>query len=117
MPAKAKQSKVAARKAVRTQLAQAASNNNKVQQSKANAAQTAQPGVIGSIIALLVDAKHKSTHYTFAYMHEQLQAQHPSRRASGLAITLRAQLSRLPVEKDVLISKQRDGRITKYAAA
>jgi hypothetical protein len=60
MPAKAKQSKVAARKAVRTQLAQAASNNNKVQQSKANAAQTAQPGVIGSIIALLVDAKPRA---------------------------------------------------------
>lgn len=76
-----------------------------------------QPGVIKSIMDLLTKAKQSKKPITASGILEQLTKQFPDRKAEGMMVTVRAQLSRLPSEKEFAISKKRDGRVTLYAAA
>lgn len=84
---------------------------------KATAVVGTQPGVIKSIMECLTNAKAKKQRVTAAQIVEQLTKQFPEREASGMLITVRAQLSRLPSEKKFEISKVRDGRVVTYQAA
>lgn len=92
------------------QLAQAA-------HSKAAAHSTAQPGVIASIMQQLVAARKAKAPVTAAQILDVLCKQFAQRERSGMLITVRAQLSRLPRERDFAISKTRDGKFVRYAAS
>jgi hypothetical protein len=85
--------------------------------SKTNAAKTAQPGIIATIMETLVKAKEKKGVVTVNDILDTLVKNFPSRDRASMAITVRAQLSRLPREKDFDIKKVRDGRTVSYAAA
>jgi hypothetical protein len=84
--------------------------------AKANATTTAQPGIIASIITQLTEAKAKKKPVTVAGILDTLQKQFPDRKREGMQITVRAQLSRLPDERDFAISKKREGRHVTYMA-
>jgi hypothetical protein len=86
-------------------------------QSKANAKKTAQPGIISSIMSCLTEAKASKKFLTAGEIHQKLVKQFPDREATGMMVTVRAQLSRLPNEKDFAITKKRDGRVVTYSAA
>jgi hypothetical protein len=73
-------------------------------------------GVIASIIALLNDAKRDGTYLSQEEIVRALAAKFPDRDASGMEITVRAQLSRLPRERGFPIAKIKMGRSVKYAA-
>jgi hypothetical protein len=85
--------------------------------SKANAKKTAQPGIIASIMQCLTDAKSAKKPLTAGEIHQKLTKLFPDREATGMMVTVRAQLSRLPNEKDFAITKKRDGRVVTYSAA
>ena len=91
--------------------------SSKAKSSKKTAVVGTQPGVIKSIMECLTNAKAKKQRVTAAQIVEQLAKQFPDREASGMLITVRAQLSRLPSEKKFEISKMRDGRVVTYQAA
>lgn len=82
-----------------------------------NADKTAQPGIIASIIEALDAAKKTKSMLTVDEIVEKLHKQFPNRPITGMATTVRAQLSRLPSEKEFKIKKLRDGRHVRYAAA
>lgn len=83
----------------------------------ANAETTAQPGIISNIMTILIDAKEAGTPMTTHEILEKLVKAFPDRPAAGMMVTVRAQLSRLPEQKKFKISKIRDGRNMRYAAA
>ena len=85
--------------------------------SKANAEQTAQPGVIATIISCLESAKKHKKLVTSGEILDVLCKTFPQRKREGMIITVRAQLSRIPEEKGIKITKVRDGRVVRYAAA
>ena len=87
--------------------------------TKANANRTAQPGVIGSICDLLTAARDNNSPCEYSKLLIDLHKLHSDRAITGLAITLRAQLSRLPKQRGFGIDKFKyDGyRETYYAAA
>jgi hypothetical protein len=89
----------------------------KAKVSKANADTTAQPGVISTIMTLLTKAKASKKPVTSGELLDSLAKAFPDRKREGMIITVRAQLSRLPNEKDFAITKVRDGRVVRYAAA
>lgn len=89
----------------------------KAERVKANAHTTAQPGIIASIMHQLTAAKTKKQPVTAQQILAALSKQFPQRTPAGMLVTVRAQLSRLPDEKDFAIAKQRDGRVVKYSAA
>ncbi len=82
-----------------------------------NAESTAQPGIISSIMTCLIEAKEKGTPLLAQEILERLVAQFPDRAPEGMMVTIRAQLSRLPTQKKFAISKIRDGKNMRYAAA
>jgi hypothetical protein len=85
--------------------------------SKQNAETTAQPGIIAEIVTTLKKAKENGKPVTSKQILDHLAKKFPDREASGMMITVRAQLSRLPREKDLKIKKHREGRVVTYAAA
>lgn len=85
--------------------------------AKANADKTAQPGVISGIITVLGTAKTQKKMLTVAEITQELVKMFPERPEAGMTTTVRAQLSRLPRERDFVITKTRDGREMRYAAA
>lgn len=109
-PLVSKKIKKAARKNV-------SASSAKVLATQANAEKTAQPGIIAHLMGALVTAKEKKVMMTVDEIVQQLVKKFPDREATGMQTTVRAQLSRLPKEKDFAINKQRDGRVVRYAAA
>lgn len=85
--------------------------------TKANAHTTAQPGIISSICNQLIAAKKAKQPVTAQQLLASLSKQFPTRTPAGMLVTVRAQLSRLPRERDFAITKTRDGRVVKYSAA
>lgn len=85
--------------------------------SAAHAEQSAQPGVIASIMETLAHAKATEAMLTVNEIVGILQKKFPTRTAEGMTITVRSQLSRLPREKEFKVRKLRDGRVVRYAAA
>lgn len=90
---------------------------HKAAHSKAAAHSTAQPGIIASIMQQLIAARKAKSPVTAAQLLDTLCKQFPQRERSGMLITVRAQLSRLPNERDFAISKTRDGKFVRYAAS
>lgn len=82
-----------------------------------NAESTAQPGIISTIMTALIDAKTANSPLTTAEILAHLVKQFPERPSEGMLTTVRAQLSRLPVQKKFKITKIRDGKNMRYAAA
>lgn len=82
-----------------------------------NAESTAQPGIISTIMTTLIDAKAANTPLTTDEILHHLVQSFPERPAAGMMVTIRAQLSRLPVQKKFAITKIRDGKKMRYAAA
>lgn len=78
---------------------------------------TAQPGVIKLIMDTLTDAKKHKKGVTAGDILAKLTKAFPERQATGMMITVRAQLSRLPKERDFDIVKERDGQVVRYRAA
>lgn len=85
--------------------------------AKANASSTAQPGIIASIINCLTEAKAAKTMLTVEEIVAKLTKLFPERNPTGMTTTVRAQLSRLPHEKEFQIRSLRDGRRVRYVAA
>lgn len=84
---------------------------------KENATKTAQPGIIAGIINCLSDCKKAKAMMTVEEIVAVLHKQFPDRPIAGMTTTVRAQLSRLPKEKDFAIKSKRDGRRVRYMAA
>lgn len=108
MPTKTKK-----RTAVKAADAKRSTANN----SKANAQRTAQPGIIAALMHTLCDVRDAKRTITAAELLAKLSKQFASRPVGGLQTTMRAQLSRLPSERNFGIVKTRDGVYTQYAAA
>ena len=85
--------------------------------AQANADKTAQPGVIAAICTTLSDAKKSKDMLTVTMIVAKLSKIFPDRPEAGMTTTVRAQLSRLPREREFMITKTRDGREMRYAAA
>jgi hypothetical protein len=66
-----------------------------------------KPGVIATLMSLLTAAKKTNKPRTAQELTDALAKAFPDREASGMAVTVRAQLSRLPSEKDFDIVKLR----------
>ena len=90
--------------------------------SKANAERTAQPGIIAHIMNVLIAARDKKKPVTFAVVLASCEKAFPSRTATGMSVTVRAQLSRLPKQRRFPIVKSfgnaanGDSRTRFYAA-
>lgn len=76
-----------------------------------------RPGVISAIQDILEAARDKGKPLTVEQILSKLTRKFPDRDESGMEITVRAQLSRLPKEKKFAIDKTREDRYTRYAAA
>lgn len=74
--------------------------------SKANANKTAQPGIIAAIMSMLCDARDAKKPITVNGMLDKLETKF-ARPRSGMQVTVRAQLSRLPNERKFGIVKVR----------
>jgi hypothetical protein len=85
--------------------------------SKSNAQKTAQPGIIASIMQQLTAAKTSKKAVTVNDILNTLHKQFPTRYVQGMHVTVRAQLSRLPNERDFAITKVRKGRTVYYSAS
>lgn len=89
------------------------------EQSKLDANRTAQPGIISAIMHMLCDARDNKKPTTSAVMLDSLHKKFATRAVGGLQTTLRAQLSRLPHERNFGIVKARaeSGVVVYYSAA
>lgn len=85
--------------------------------SAASAERTAQPGIIATIMHLLCDARDAKRTTTSNEMLAELHKRFSGRAVGGLQTTLRAQLSRLPNERNFGISKTRDSGVVMHYAA
>jgi hypothetical protein len=83
----------------------------------ANAQRNAQPGIIATIMQILLKAKDTKKPATVNEILDMLAKKFPDRPREHMAVTVRAQLHRLPDQKDFPIEKIRDGREMRYAAA
>jgi hypothetical protein len=90
---------------------------SKVTASSHNATSTAQPGIIATIMQILLNAKQTKKPVSAAQIIAQLSKQFPQRAVSGMGITVRAQLSRLPREKQFAIVRDKSANVTTYSAA
>lgn len=97
--------------------AQVLANDERTVQSRLNAETTAQPGIIADIMSILSEAKAQETMLTANGIGDKLAEKYPERKLSGMMVTVRAQLSRLPRERNFPIHKLRDGHVKRYAAA
>lgn len=82
-----------------------------------NAQRNAQPGIIAAIMQSLVKAKESKAPRSVDEILNDLVKRFPDRERGKMAITVRAQLHRLPFQKNFAIEKVRDGRCMRYAAA
>lgn len=76
-----------------------------------------RPGVIAEIQHILEVARDKEKPLTTEQILTRLSKKFPDRDIQGMEVTVRAQLSRLPREKQFPIDKEREGRLIRYAAA
>jgi|GEM_PF-5982387 len=80
---------------------------------KNKAIQTSKPGVINSIMEILNQGKELEIGFSANEILEKLVKQYPDRKREGMKVTVNAQLSRLPKEKQFPITKIRqDGHVT-----
>lgn len=73
-------------------------------------------GVIAQIMVVLSDAKSNGTPVSADEILDKLCDTFPDRARAGMLVTVRAQLSRLPKEKNFQIKKSREGGAMKYVA-
>jgi hypothetical protein len=76
-----------------------------------------RPGVITEIENILRKAGEQGRMVTTEQILTKLAKKFPDRDIAGMEVTVRAQLSRLPRERGLEITKERDGRLVRYAAA
>ncbi len=76
-----------------------------------------RPGVITEIENILKKAGEQGRMVTTEQILQKLVKKFPDRDEQGMEVTVRAQLSRLPRERGLEITKERDGRLVRYAAA
>jgi hypothetical protein len=107
--------KTVRKKSTKKQIAAGASKV--IVQAKKNAEKSAQPGIISDIMTFLTQAQQHQKPLTVEELLAKLSAKHPKRDVAGMQTTVRAQLSRLPREKEFGIEKLRDGRNVRYMAA